>query len=591
MIDATNMLKYLLIPLGILSAIILAVPNLVVLGYFFLVIPGLILTIIPTVFVYLFATFLIRPFVPSSSRVGASVIAFGMAIALGFLVMLPWRMIEVRRFEQAALPDIAASPAIRLTGNVLVDFPPNPRRSASALTCDHRCTALLDTPGVESVTKVCGDDAATFRRGPNAAGTLAQPDQPQKILDAFDRLSGTRGMRRFEERRRLDRALQADWALRIAQGDTLREHAPLGAKHIDWRVIYQVDRRRGEPRVERLEIRDHTDAVMARKSLVKHRIPSPFFYFGFEGAMTNARFTVGGSNDSNQTRYYDFDPDVELLRLTQIRQPNPAPDSVERMQQKLAETLDDPNATDAQLLLAPLWLRLFQYEAGQDQIDTIAKILLDERIADPHQLLRTTLRSKTDLTALRMGLAKRFLAADEPQARTWYVSALVGLPTATFAQPSNDEQAIWDRATSVQEAAPFLERLADQGTAVVPELLGILDQVVEKPWHERFRVVRGIREAFKRMGPDAAMAIPRIRSLLAERRSPLTNSADDRLQWLVALARMGVPVEELPYGSWVTGPSELQRHSTRVRNQLKRYEAECSISVHRDGATSGSSNA
>jgi hypothetical protein len=33
------------------------------------------------------------------------------------------------------------------------------------------------------------------------------------------------------------------------------------------------------------------------------------------------------------------------------------------MEQKLAESLDDPNATDAQLLLAPMWLKLFQYEA------------------------------------------------------------------------------------------------------------------------------------------------------------------------------------------------------------------------------------
>ncbi|WP_372894803.1 hypothetical protein [Stieleria sp.] len=568
------MLRSLLIPLGILSAIVLAVPDLVVMGYFFLVIPGLILTIIPTVFVYLLATFLIRPIVPLSSRVGANVIAFGLALVLGFVVMLPWRMIEIRRFEQAALSDIAASPTLRLTGNVLVDFPPNRYCSTPTMTCDHRCTALLDTPGVESVTKVSGYDAATFQRGPHAPGTLAQPDQPQKIMDAFDRIDGPHAMRRIVGRRHLDRTLQADWALRIAQGDTLREHTPLGRKHIDWRVIYQEDHRPGEPSVQRLEIRDPTDAVKARRSLVQHRVPAPLFYFGFHGAMNNARFTVGGTTYSNQPRHFDFDPDVELLRLTQIPRPHPAPDSVERMEQKLAETLDDPNATDAQLLLAPMWLKLFQYEAGQDQIDTIAKILLDDRIADPHEPLRTTLRSNTDLTALRAGLAKRCLAADEPQARSWYVSALVGLPEATFAQPSADERAIWDRATSVPEAAPFLERLADQGAVVVPELLGILDQVVEKPWHERFRVVHGIREAFMRLGPNAAMASPHIRSLLAERPSPLTQSAEDRLQWLVALARMGVPVEELPYDSWVTGPSDLQRHSKRIHRQLKRYEAE-----------------
>ncbi|WP_182866023.1 hypothetical protein [Stieleria mannarensis] len=568
------MLKYLLIPLGVLSAIVLAAPDLVVLGYFFLILPGLILTVIPTVFVYLLATFLIRPFVPMSSRIGSTAIAFGLAIALGFLVMLPWRMTELRRFQQAAIPDIVATPAIRLSGNVLVDFPPERGPASKEMSCDHRCTILLDLPGVQSVTKISGDNAKTYRCGADEFGTLVRPDQPQKILDAFGKLSRPHGAGAFEARKRLGRALQADWALRIAQGETLREDTPLGTDRIDWRVVYQDVRQPGEPRIKRLEICDSHGTVKARRSLVKHRVPSPFFYFGFEGAFTNARFTIGGSTYSNQTRYFDFDPDVELLRSTGIPKPDPAPDAVARMERSLIQTLDDPNATAAQLLMAPMWLSLFRYDADKAQVDTIAKILLEERIADPYELLQTALRSKTDLTALRHGLTKRFLAADDPKARTWYVAALVDMPDGTFAQPSNNERAIWERADSVPEAAPFLERLADQGTIVVPILMATLDGVLEKPWHERRRVVRGVREAFKRLGPDASEAIPRITTLMTELRSPLTNSSKDRLQWLVALHRMGVPAEELPYGSWVKTPSDLQRHSKRVRDQVERYEAE-----------------
>ncbi|KAA5539226.1 hypothetical protein FYK55_25255 [Roseiconus nitratireducens] len=545
------MLKYLLIPLGILSGILLALPQLVVVGYIFLIIPGLILTIIPTIFVYLLATFLIRCLLPLSPGIGATLVAAVLAVGLGFVAMLPGRFAAKDQFQQAALPDIVATERIRLTGNVLVDFPPNLMRSKPPIDCDFICTSLLGTPGIESVTRVSRGDSVTFRKGSEAPGTFVLPDQPQRILKVLDQLSKDRVHRNFQERKERDRKLQAALALQIAHGEPFRRSDPLADDSIDWRVTFDNLREKGQPRVERLEIRDSTGTVQFRKSLVTHRVPAPFFYFGFQigsaaSGFSSAKFVVGGSRYSNQERYYRLDPAVELVRAVEVSEPQPASDSLAQMEQELSEVLDDSNATELQLLLAPLWLQLFQYDAGEEHLDTIAKILLDERIPDPREPLQSALRSRTDLTPLRAGLAIRFLTATDPKSQTWYVSKLVDLPDGTFAQPTADEIAIWDLALSSHQAAPFVERLADQGQAAVPQLLAILDQSLDQRWHDRWHVLKGLRNAFKRLGPEGAQAIPRVQSLLATSNSPLSNSAKDRREWTAALTAMDVAAEDLP---------------------------------------------
>ena len=108
----------------------------------------------------------------------------------------------------------------------------------------------------------------------------------------------------------------------------------------------------------------------------------------------------------------------------------------------------------------------------------------------------------------------------------------------------------------------------------MPQLLAILDQALALKWHQRRHALRGLREAFKRMGPDAAIAIPRIKSLMSERPSPLCNSASDRDEWLAALCRMGVVPKQLPFGGRVRNEADRERRIERVRNQVRRYEAQ-----------------
>ncbi len=571
------MVLWALIPLGLLAALVLAAPQLVIVGLVFLILPGLALAVVPTLFVYLLATSLLRWALPIPSAIGAYLTAFLLTLGLSGVLMQPLRIHEQKQFATAVLPDVAPSPKLKINGDVLVDWPRFGQQSPGVVACDYLCTALLDTPGVTSVTRSTPDGAATFRRGAHHAGTRVLPDDPHGLLEKFAQLDGGRRNADFQAKVQADRALQADWALRIAQGDELRRDVPIASEDVDWTIRFETTREPGRPHVERLEVLDKTGTVVARKSLVRHFVPAPLFYFGFQGGsavdgFSGARFTLGGSSVSNQPRYYSLDGAVELLRSVDIPRPTPRPDSIAQVERTLREVLDNPEATETELQIAPLWLAQFRYNAGADQLDLIARILGDERIPDPAELLRDALASRADLTPLRDGLALRSRTATEPKSRAWYIAALVGLADGTFANPTENERALWSQALTVNEAAPFVERLADVGPAAVPELLTLLDESLQRPWHARWRVLAGIRAALQRLGPDAAAAVARIQALLEQSPSPLLNSYGDRVEWLVALRLMGVAADQLPVGSANLSADRRAAEVNRIEQLVRVYQ-------------------
>ncbi|MFO0180687.1 MAG: hypothetical protein ACK517_02780, partial [bacterium] len=84
------------------AGLVLAFPQLVVVGLIYLIIPGLILYAIPNIFVYLLATFSIRAVLPLRSEFGAHLAAFSITLGLSAAIMHGYRVPEIRRFEQAA---------------------------------------------------------------------------------------------------------------------------------------------------------------------------------------------------------------------------------------------------------------------------------------------------------------------------------------------------------------------------------------------------------------------------------------------------------------------------------------------------------
>jgi hypothetical protein len=76
-------MKYALVITGVLAALALAAPELVVWGYLLLILPGLALTVAPTVFVYLSVTAVVRRLLPISSTLAANAVAFRRCTQIG----------------------------------------------------------------------------------------------------------------------------------------------------------------------------------------------------------------------------------------------------------------------------------------------------------------------------------------------------------------------------------------------------------------------------------------------------------------------------------------------------------------------------
>jgi hypothetical protein len=545
-----NIVKWIfLVCLGMAAGLVLALPPLVVGGLICLIIPGLILFAIPTVFVYLLPTFLIRAVLPLRSEVLAHFVAFSLTLGLSAAIMHGYRVAELRRYEQALLPDIEPPQKLTLAGDIFLDWPDENYRPKGQVDCDFLCTALLDIPGVTSVTRTCQAGSATFRLGPGNPGTPVMPVEPEKIweLQALERMQGIGPNRNDFD----DRSLRAAWGLRFASGEELRRDQPLKAEDGEWTIDFVKQRKEGLPTIERMEIRDKIGTVLVRKSLVQHDVPAPLFYFGFDlgsssDGFAGARFMLGSFRFSNNTRFFSLEKELELFRLTNITRPAVPKDVMARIEKMVSVVLDNPNATESQLLVVPKWISSLPRNAKGDRNDLFARILLDERIADPGELLCRVIPDDSDLTPLRAGLAKRYLNAAKTGSKHWYIEKLVSLADGTFEWPSDDERAILNEAVMLHgTASPFVERMADQGPQVIPELLSLMEATRNEASGGRRNLWAGIRNAFNRLGPDAAPAAPRILSMIHRRSEDFFNEHDDRIGWLVTLRLMGVEETEL----------------------------------------------
>ncbi|MFN9603248.1 MAG: hypothetical protein ACK6A7_07345, partial [Planctomycetota bacterium] len=515
-----NSLKWIFtVSLGLVAGLVLAFPLLVVAGFILLIIPGLILCAIPTVFDYLLPTFLIRAILPLRSEVVAHLVAFSLTLGLSAAIMHGFRVRELQRYEQAAIPEIEPPKPLTLAGDIFLQWPQRDFGTENEVNCDFLCTTLLDIPGVTSVTRTCKAGSATFRLGAGHPGTLVLPDNAEQILLAFQRLDDRLGVQGNKRHHFDDFSLRAAWAMRLAGGEELRRDKPLGPEHAEWTIEFVEQQKDGLPKFERMEIRDKDGTVLVRKSRVHHDVPAPMFYFGFElgslhNCFANSKFTVGSSRISNQPQFYSLEKEVELLRFANIERPAIPQDVGKQLEKAMLQVLEDPNATESKLLLVPMWLSQLPRTGKGEHIEVFGRILLDNRINDPWKLLDRVISNEADLTPMRDGLAKRYLRAEGSEAELWYVKQLINLPDGTFQEPSDDEQAIFRKALSNFRTCRFVERIADRGPSAIPELLSLLEASQEQPSGVRSNLWEGIRNAFKRLGPKAAQAAPKILSMM-----------------------------------------------------------------------------
>ena len=573
-------MKYALIITGIIAALALAAPKLVVLGYLFLILPGLILTIAPTVFVYLAATAVIRKLLPISSSVMSTVAAFAIALFLGWAIMQPFRLNAIAAFDENELPDVVPVHAIELGGNIRLER----QNHFSAPDCDYLTLAVLDAPPVKSVTTVTAGRKKPSKTLHSAAYVLASarmnpavgiiPHEPGQIVRKYLPLCRSSIGKKLVPALK---AVEANWAIRLTQDERLREAEPITAESADW-VIRIDDKFNQQTSVrKRITISDSGGTVRFRKSYRRQAIPARMFYIGFEvsmgsGTVSGASFHLG--RQILKSGKSSLNLESALLQAIKFTVPPCDPAVIEVLQQQVKRALEDPSATAAQLDLARRYLGLFFFDTKPQDHALIARIVADERVIDIDAEIENTFSKNKTPVAMRDAFVDRIaMPHTSANLRHWLAERLANLPPGTFADPNKTYRVIWKSPKIYQEAAPMIATLADINPKhAMPLLMKTLDNAIALPnWNERRTMINAIQAALIRMGPQASAAAPKIQKLFLQRPSPITKNAKDAAQWRFALARMGVAIEDLPvYPN--QSPESVRRNSQKVAKMLKRYE-------------------
>ena len=572
-------MKYVLIITGAVAALAIMAPELVVFGYLLLIVPGLILTIAPTVFVYLAVTAVVRRLLPIDSPLTATAIAFGVALLLGWAVMQPFRTAALAAYRADELPDLLPDEAIQLYGHVRIER----LDQRGAAECDYLSLALLDSPHVQSLTTVTAGGGRMSDGQRIAAYALVDakadpgaglfPSDPGRIVLEYAALVQTN---RGDQRMIAAKAVEANWAMRLADQERLREVNPVEADAADW--VIRVDSRANyhTGTLRRITILDSKGTVRFRNSYRKQAVPARMFYLGFRanlsGGPVSAFFHVGRQVMESGDR--SLKPESRLLETIRYSAARCDAQIVNLLRDQAVQALDDSAASPVRIDLARRYLGLFFFDAKPQDHALIARIVADDRVKDIDSQIRNVFSKDKTPVVMKNAYVDR-IGMDHTSAglRHHLAEALARFPSGSFTNPSLQYLAIWDSPEIYQQAAPLIATLADLGPdQALPKLDKLLDTAVGLPhWSDRRSMVHGIREALIRLGPQASSAAPRIQALYLRRPSPIMHNAGDAGQWRFALARMGVALEDLPVFSGQSHQS-VDQNLRRVAEQLRRYE-------------------
>ncbi len=574
-------MKYALIITGVLAGLAITAPQLVVFGYFLLIVPGLVLTVAPTVFIYLAVTAVVRRPLPIYSPMTATAVAFGVTLLLGWAVMQPFRLAAMAAFHADELPDVVSNQVIELDGYVRIERPDQRREPE----CDYLALALLDSTRVKSLTTVTAGRGKPSDTQPSAAYALISaktdpaagifPSEPGRIVREYPPLvQANRGMKVITA----SKAVEANWAVRLAGQERLREIKAIEAEAADWIIRIDNPSNHRTYTLRRITIFDSKGTVRFRKSYRKQAVPARMFYFGFQATMAggpvSASFHVGRQLIESGER--SLEPESALLQAIKFAVPPCDVKARERLRDSTVQALDDPMATSAQLDLARRYLGLFFFDAKPQDHALIARIVADDRVRDIETPIENVFSKDKTPVVMRDSYVDR-IAMDHTSAslRHWLAERLASLPQGTFANPDEKYLEIFDSPEIYQQAAPLIATLADLGPKHgMPKLDAMLDTAVAIPhWRDRRTLIEGIREAFIRLGSQASATAPRIRELFLSRPSPIMNNSGDADQWRFALARMGVAMEDLPVFP-NQSPKSVERNLRQVSDKMRRYEQE-----------------
>ena len=583
------MIKKTLWVSGSLAAIAVLVPGSVVLGLFLGVLPGLILAVAPTIFLYSAAFALLRKVLhrrlPTLGRTAINIAAAGLTVTAGFALAAPAALDGQRAVTAATKNDVTPPQPLSIEGDVRLDrfgdgWSPVGRSKRDA--CDALCAALLETPGVRSVT-IGGTDSSgvlvapvTYRLIPKSQAREATliPAEPAAIVDHLpadgEKSAGSNQWKAvLEAKKALKDSVTAKWSLRLANEESLVAGPP--PNRFDWAVAIRHTRGQGRHRigVAEVEIADAGGAVLLRRQHVTAAPIAAPLHVAPAGPLLDRGFEIGRRSVHTGPRYFDFKPVETLFRETTLARPTTDERVVVRLREAVASSAAAAAPGERAVMVAP-WLATLDWQHLNDRdIDVLAKLIADPRTTGLERLYDGA--AKHVSPRLRQPIALRLLEASTDDKLRGTLNTLVrNMPPGTYTELLPEEKALLADRTLRLRSSALVARLSDQGARAVPQLLNLLNEDVRvQPWAKRQWILADVRRAFSRLGRDAASALPTVERLFDLRHSPLTNSSNDADAWRVVMVRMGKPVETLTFPAHLS-TEIVARDREQIRKQAEK---------------------
>lgn len=620
----TWLIRYLVVT-GIGAAIVIAVPDLVTLGFFLLILPGLILSLLPSAFLWgaVFALF----WWPLKGLIGKwPAVPLALAAAAGLLWFIPTatnaiidraiaadRAGEVERTEPVALSGVvrvettewsavAPDSAEGKAWNAAIKSAQQAGRpvdwGARLLACDSLCAATLFAPGVEAVILA----PMQYDR---EKGLIPHPKH-QPVMFRIDRSGqcGTPvdvtepGLNDWREAN----ALRGEWRARMSAGECIVREAPAGdpeftltfmkgyhgaqTKKPDWAF---ADRPRW---ITRLAIADRNSTLLQKTMVETTRFSRPLA-IGFGGAIESARFSWAAHRLADGRQVGFFKPAEVLKQLTPLNlTPRPGA-AAGGARAQLAALLDDPArpAGDPGFQLPEVLFRDIHdngFAAGD--LELVARIVADPRMRKFLWIGDVIRKAGPDSVALRKPIVTRLLHGEmlDREAHMYLGRALEFFPPGVFAEPTADELALLAHPERRQYAPGLIRRQADRGAEAVPPLLDMLEAIIARrnaagkwsgpaPEEDAFDA---IRHALAVLGPDASAARPRLEAALEAQQ--YRQGRVKTWKWEVALVRMGRSPESFEKPS-SRGGSEADWHRS-LRHDVESFERDLERKRQEHGA-------
>jgi hypothetical protein len=587
---------------GLLTAIVLAAPVVVTVGYFLLILPGVFLSLMPVSFLWLIS---FGGFWSVGRKLMPSFTAFAFSMTIGFLIVwgapLTHRFVAKAQLAPYAEANVYPEQAIELAGNIRLDLSEgnNQTQTSSDLPCLTDCVNLLFFKGVKSVTVSHTLDATPLRGAIGGEATKistqtatyrlvpkSQCDVPSAITqlsgDANNPVVKARQIRLASEVcivRSLPDAEAIDFT--FMQRQTKIDVSDSSRNLWGLRGVNAID-------VSSFKILDANEKVLLSEQMIKADIINAPLIVVSDGHLLNGIYFrwLRQTINSRAQRVHaqaELNRSEIIAKHTNFRVENVEEAKSQSVAPVLRAALNDPQRTsdDPAFGLIEMYFRqIWTTNPTDADIVLIRDIIADQRVKQLPELYMVLRKMGNRNEVFVQPILARLKLAHSYGERDFVQNLnalLYEMGPNVFATLKPEVVEFLD-SEELRRAAPNLVmRQSDRGAEALPFLMETMafhasarasikaqgNSDNNPDYAEHSKVINQIREAICRIGPTASAALPKLKDL--QQSGSLDTSEVEAWKWHIMLVRLGTPVQN------IRKPENERGNDSKYRKRLLDY--------------------